>query len=77
MRLLSLKANGDLTYTEFAQASISPYAILSHTWGTEEVTLVDVLSDSAKRKAGYQKIIFCGTQAMRDDLAFFGSIHVV
>jgi hypothetical protein len=71
MRLLSFKPNGDLTYTEFAPASIPPYAILSHTWGAEEVTFDDLLSDSAKRKAGYEKIIFCGTQAVRDDLEYF------
>jgi hypothetical protein len=71
MRLLSFNANSDLTYTEFASASIPPYAIFSHTWGTEEVTFDDLLRDSAKSKAGYQKIIFCGTQAVRDDLAFF------
>jgi hypothetical protein len=71
MRLLSFKPNGDLTYTEFAPANIPPYAILSHTWGTEEVTFDDLLSDSSNRKAGYQKIIFCGTQAVRDDLEYF------
>ncbi|KAF4912493.1 Vegetative incompatibility protein HET-E-1 [Colletotrichum fructicola] len=35
-----------------------PYAILSHTWGTEEVSFQDFrsLNDAVKRKAGFPKI---------------------
>jgi hypothetical protein len=41
---------------------IPSYAILSHTWGAdhEEVTLGDLADGSARSKAGYQKIQFCG-----------------
>jgi hypothetical protein len=63
--------DGNVSYTEFAQADIPPYAILSHTWGVDEVILDDLLSGAARSKAGYQKIYFCGQQAARDDLQYF------
>jgi hypothetical protein len=35
---------------------IPDYAILSHTWGAEEVTLEDVRNGSAQNKLRFQKI---------------------
>ncbi|KAM7208841.1 truncated HET-R, partial [Rhypophila decipiens] len=52
---------------------IPPYAILSHTWGDEEVLFTDLAGGTAKNKnkAGYAKIQFCGEQAERDGLRYF------
>jgi WD40 repeat protein len=61
----------NISYAEFAQANIPPYAILSHTWGVDEVLLDDLASGAARSKAGYRKILFCGHQAARDDLRYF------
>jgi len=71
MRLLSLNEHGDLAWREFSQDKIPPYAILSHTWGAEEVSFVDLVDKSGKSKAGYRKIVFCGEQAARDNLRYF------
>ena len=46
------------------------YAILSHTWGEDEVTFRDMQGDCAERKKGYQKIEFTCRQALEDDLAY-------
>jgi hypothetical protein len=71
MRLLSLNEHGDLTWQEFSQDTIPPYAILSHRWGAEEVTFPDLIEDNGRSKAGRRKIVFCGEQAVRDDLRYF------
>jgi hypothetical protein len=55
MRLLNSQTS---ELKEFV-SSIPPYAILSHTWGEDEVSLQDLkgrISGSAKSKAGYEKI---------------------
>ncbi|KAK3116754.1 hypothetical protein LTR53_002588, partial [Teratosphaeriaceae sp. CCFEE 6253] len=48
------------------------YAILSHTWGEDEVTHQDLLNspETAKQKAGYMKIEFTCAQARKDSLAY-------
>ncbi|KAH8590393.1 NACHT domain-containing protein [Bisporella sp. PMI_857] len=51
--------------------AIPPYAILSYTWGSEEVTFEDMVANSGRTKAGYEKIKFCGKQAKRDGLQHF------
>jgi hypothetical protein len=71
MRLLSLDNHGNLGWAEFAQDRLPPYAILSHTWGPEEVTFADLTSGCAQRKAGYRKIEFCCEQAALDKLQYF------
>jgi hypothetical protein len=58
MRLLNAKT---LQLKEFTcpEADIPPYAILSHTWSTtseDEISLQDIRSSRAARKAGYAKI---------------------
>jgi hypothetical protein len=56
---------------------IPPYAILSHTWGEQEVGYKDLrkhkdINDAdADVKGGYQKIFFCAQQAKRDGLDHF------
>jgi hypothetical protein len=57
--------------TEFFESDIPSYAILSHRWGAEEVTLADLTNGHGKKMAGYGKIQFCGEQAKRDGLQYF------
>jgi len=47
-----------------------PYAILSHTWGDEEVSLVDwqTARPGLKSMAGYAKIQYCQRQAIENGL---------
>ena len=71
MRLLSLNGQGKLDWAEFSQHEIPPYAILSHTWGTEEVSFLDLINHNGENRAGYRKVVFCGEQAARDNLRFF------
>ncbi|CZR67955.1 uncharacterized protein PAC_17854 [Phialocephala subalpina] len=73
MRLLKLEANGEFSLTNDITYPITPYAILSHTWGEddEEVTFEDLQNGSGKTKNGYKKLQFCGQQAARDGLQYF------
>lgn len=73
MRLLQLDSNEELVLTKNLEENIPCYAILSHTWGSdeEEVTLQDLKNGTGKTKAGYQKILFCGQQAQKDGLRYF------
>lgn len=52
------------------QSAIPRYAILSHTWGDEEVTFDEIGTPEAKNKAGFQKIKQCCVQAESDGLKF-------
>ena len=73
MRLLKLKANGEFSLTNDIVGDVPRYAILSHTWGAdnEEVTFKDLEEGTGERKAGYNKIRFCGKQASNDGLEYF------
>ncbi|GAB1312028.1 Beta transducin-like protein HET-E2C [Madurella fahalii] len=73
MRLLERDDTGQFYLTKPLpdDAIIPPYAILSHTWGDEEVLFRDLVDGTAKKKAGYAKIQFCGDQAWRDGLKYF------
>ncbi|KAF1817352.1 HET-domain-containing protein [Eremomyces bilateralis CBS 781.70] len=74
MHLLKLDGNGRFILETFrATATIPPYAILSHTWGSDndEVTFKDIWDRAGKKKAGYQKLIFCEGQAKSDGLSYF------
>ena len=71
MRLLQYNNRGDFSLTEFFESNIPKYAILSHRWGPEEVTLADLKNGNYKKMAGYGKIQFCGEQAKRDGLQYF------
>jgi hypothetical protein len=46
------------------------YAILSHTWGLDEVLLQDINKGTATGKAGYKKIEGCCAQAAEDGLDY-------
>jgi hypothetical protein len=53
MRLLNT-SNRNLE--EFEGNEIPLYAILSHTWGTNEITFQDIKSAKAEEKVGYEKV---------------------
>ncbi|KAH7020794.1 heterokaryon incompatibility protein-domain-containing protein [Microdochium trichocladiopsis] len=67
MRLLSFDDHHNLLWTWFPDNKVPPYAILSHTWGDEEVTFADLISGRAHHRLGYKKIVFCGEQAAAHD----------
>ncbi|KAH9883331.1 hypothetical protein F4778DRAFT_767259 [Xylariomycetidae sp. FL2044] len=72
MRLLNVK-----TYQleEFIGAERPPYAILSHTWGKDEVLFQDIIGAKSKeirgiKKEGFLKIRLTCEQALRDNLNY-------
>jgi hypothetical protein len=68
MRLINCST---LQLEEFFDEEIPPYAILSHTWGHDEVSFADVPFDqSTTVRVGYQKITFTCAQASRDGLNY-------
>jgi hypothetical protein len=72
MRLLHYNEAGELSLTDDSVDNEHlPYAILSHTWGSEEVTFEDFTNGFDDSKEGYGKIKFCGEQARRDNLKYF------
>lgn len=70
MRLLHYNNDGELSLTQFFD-DILWYAILSHTWGVEEVTFKDITERNGASKTGFDKIRFCGEQARRNCLQYF------
>ena len=70
MRLLEYHNDGKFSLTEFF-GNIPLYAILSHTWGLEEVTFKDMIEGNERSKTGFDKIRSCGEQARRDGLQYF------
>ncbi|KAI0884183.1 vegetative incompatibility protein HET-E-1 [Annulohypoxylon maeteangense] len=76
MRLLQRNDNGVFELTRhFAVEELPSYAILSHTWLSEndqEVSYDDLIQSNAESKpTGYSKIQFCGEQAAKDGLEYF------
>jgi ankyrin repeat protein len=73
MRLLHVHDDGTFSLVERTGNLIPPYAILSHTWGSskDEVTYHDVCTNTGKEKIGYNKLVFCAQQAVKDDLRYF------
>jgi hypothetical protein len=65
MRLLNVET---LKMKEFLGSNIPDYAILSHTWGEEEVMLKDIQGPDAQHKKGYAKIMGCREQARMDGI---------
>ncbi|KAI5927122.1 heterokaryon incompatibility protein-domain-containing protein [Camillea tinctor] len=70
MRLISVYTFEVKEFTgEPSGADFPRYAILSHTWGPEEVSFQDIQDlDSAKQKQGFDKIRKCCEQARNDGL---------
>ena len=56
MRLLDTKT---IKLHEFFDSDVPRYAILSHTWGKEEVSFQTLPKPESKDLAGYQKITRC------------------
>ncbi|KAI0410771.1 vegetative incompatibility protein HET-E-1 [Xylaria grammica] len=72
MRLLHRDhATGAICLTADLHSNIPPYAILSHRWGSDEVTFQELHDGTGLSKHGYDKIRFCGEQAQRDGLSHF------
>lgn len=69
MRLLCAKTQ---TLHEFVGDAIPPYAALSHTWETDEITFQDITNGHSYResKKGWAKVIKCCQQAVEDALEF-------
>ncbi|KAF2093673.1 HET-domain-containing protein [Rhizodiscina lignyota] len=67
MRLLQTRA---LKLFQFYGDFIPSYAILSHTWGLEEVTFQDMQNGKAASKTGYEKIQSCCDQAVEDGFQY-------
>jgi hypothetical protein len=70
MRLLHYNNDSEFSLTQFYH-DIPRYAILSHTWGLEEVTFKDITEGNRIGKTSFDKIRFCGEQARRDRLQYF------
>ena len=73
MRLLRRVSSDEFTFEHNDSEGTPPYAILSHTWGSdaEEVTLDDVKGGTGKNKPGFDKVRFCSKQARTDGLHHF------
>lgn len=60
-----------LTIETFVHQEDEPeYAILSHTWSTNEVSFQDILVGKAPGRRGYHKIMGCCEQASRDGFKY-------
>ena len=73
MRLLktATSPDGRLEMVDFQGPDPQPYAILSHTWGEEEVLYSDLKrSGAVVQKKGYRKIKLTLAQARQDGLAY-------
>ena len=70
MHLLERKPEGNFVLYEFTGTNIPAYAILSHTWGKEEVSLQEVECVTRKNNDGWKKIDFCAKQANADGLRY-------
>jgi len=68
MRLINTTS---IRLEEFNEAHLPPYAILSHTWGTEEVAFQEIQMDKAPIwKSGYQKIVETCRLAVEDNISY-------
>src|ERR1700712_4823107 len=67
MRLLNVDT---LKLEEFPGSERPPYAILSHTWGDDEVSFSDIASSKAEAKGAYLKIKYACHQAKKQKLKY-------
>ncbi|CCD42629.1 hypothetical protein BofuT4_P074310.1 [Botrytis cinerea T4] len=67
--------NGEIVFREPISGEVPAYAVLSHTWGEEEVVYQNLENGKDKskvvNKAGWKKIQFCAKQAAVDGLEYF------
>ena len=59
-----------LQLEEFTGEKIPQYAILSHTWGNEEVSFADFTLNRGTAKRGYRKIALTCKHALQDELSY-------
>src|SRR6266487_1057988 len=59
-----------LKLEDFPDNELPDYAILSHTWETEEVSFQHMQGYDAEKIAGYRKIKLCCDQAVRDGFEY-------
>lgn len=73
MRFLHCDQDGKYSLKDTTPSDVPPYAILSHTWGSDEVVFADLakMPSEWQRRAGFEKIDFCAKQARRDGLQYF------
>ena len=73
MHLLRRDNDGEFSLADYDDRQLPPYAILSHTWGsdTDEVSFKDIVKGRGKEKQGYAKLHFCANQAANDGLEYF------
>jgi hypothetical protein len=67
MRLLNSQSLGQIQVIR----NIPPYAILSHTWGEDELTFRDMVDGTSQSRAVPAKIKFCAQQAAMDGFEYF------
>jgi hypothetical protein len=67
MRLIHI---GTLELHEFFGRSIPHYAILTHTWGKDEVSFQEMQSGDGKSMAGYEKVRRCCEKADADGFEY-------
>ena len=65
MRLLNTSTPSRPKLESFNENEIPPYAILSHTWGTDEVSFHDIQSSDFADKGGFAKLQFACTEARK------------
>lgn len=68
MRLLrtDFASSGALEACEFYDLNCPPYAILSHTWGDDEVLFADLKAPDVTTRAGFRKVQLTLEQARKD-----------
>jgi hypothetical protein len=73
MRLLNSNPDGIFSLTRFIGDDNPSYAILSHTWETDDqqLTLQDLKDGIRRSKRGYKRIQFYREQAQKDNLKYF------
>ncbi|KAE8149239.1 heterokaryon incompatibility protein-domain-containing protein [Aspergillus avenaceus] len=67
MRLLNART---LKIEEFAEYNVPSYAILSHTWGDDEVTFQDMQAPNTPQNLGYGKIVYTCQLALQYGLEY-------
>ena len=66
IRLLHCEPDGAIVFREPTSGHVHAYAILSHTWGNDEVAFQDMETATGISKTGWRKIRFCAEQAAAD-----------
>ncbi|KAL2883133.1 hypothetical protein SGCOL_001321 [Colletotrichum sp. CLE4] len=70
MRLIKASSihSGNLQLVDFSPDQLPRYAILSHTWGNNEVIYADIRDQNAATKPAFQKVRYSCIQTLADGL---------